>query len=307
MGENLMKERFEGERNKRLLIDALKSQKVVGGNQALAIDIADKVVLMDIATGDELIVQNDETTDIFFILMGTFQIIINDRYLYDRGVDELVGEMTAVQPSQVRSATVIAKEQSVVARLSEEDFSAIGERYPQVYKSIAQVLAKRLLQRNTLISAKHDKPIVFVISSQEAKPVADLIQLGLEHDKVIVVIWTDGVFRATNYTLQSLEDQVDQADFAIAIASGDDIVESREKEWPAVRDNVIFELGLFMGRLGRERAILMEPKGEKVKLPSDLTGITTIGYKHEPGKNEEAIIGPAIQKIRKIIKDMDLK
>ncbi|MEX3901302.1 MULTISPECIES: TIR domain-containing protein [Paraburkholderia] len=36
------------------------------------------------------------------------------------------------------------------------------------------------------------------------------------------------------------------------------------------RDNVVFELGLSMGRLGRKRGILMEPRGEGVKLPSDM-------------------------------------
>ena len=52
------------------------------------------------------------------------------------------------------------------------------------------------------------------------------------------------------------------------------MTESRGKPWPVPRDNVIFELGLFMGRLGKERAILMEPRDEDVKLPSDLAGVT---------------------------------
>lgn len=102
----------------------------------------------------------------------------------------------------------------------------------------------------------------------------------------------------TNYTLQTLEDEVDQSDFAIAVAHGDDITEIREKEWPVPRDNVIFELGLFMGRLGRMRAILMEPREEKVKLPSDLAGVTTIGYRYIPGKDEASHIAPAVNALR---------
>jgi tetratricopeptide (TPR) repeat protein len=48
----------------------------------------------------------------------------------------------------------------------------------------------------------------------------------------------------------------------------------------AVRDNVIFELGLFIGKLGRERVFIIIPQNnEKLHIPSDLLGIN-------PGKYE---------------------
>lgn len=58
----------------------------------------------------------------------------------------------------------------------------------------------------------------------------------------------------------------------------DDRMESRgEKGWSA-RDNVLFELGMFLGKLGRERTfIFVQETGEKgkdVKIPADLAGIT---------------------------------
>jgi predicted nucleotide-binding protein len=71
----------------------------------------------------------------------------------------------------------------------------------------------------------------------------------------------------------------------------------RDEDWPTPRDNVIFELGFFMGRLGRSRAILMEPRGERLKLPSDLAGITTIRYKVEPAVS----MGPASNELREHI------
>ena len=39
---------------------------------------------------------------------------------------------------------------------------------------------------------------------------------------------------------------------------------------------------MFIGRLGRKRTFLVEPRGEEVELPSDLKGITTLTYKYEP-------------------------
>ena len=49
--------------------------------------------------------------------------------------------------------------------------------------------------------------------------------------------------------MESLERELDQSDFAIAIAQPDDLTESRGEAKPTPRDNVIFELGFFMGRL----------------------------------------------------------
>ncbi len=40
----------------------------------------------------------------------------------------------------------------------------------------------------------------------------------------------------------------------------DDVVNFRGENRPAVRDNVLFELGLAMGRLGRERVFYMLPE-----------------------------------------------
>lgn len=112
------------------------------------------------------------------------------------------------------------------------------------------------------------------------------------------------MFKASWYPLDSLEDQLDSSDFAIAIASPDDVVESRGKSTDTARDNVIFELGLFIGRLGRKRSFLLEPRGEEVKLPSDLTGITTIPYRPSTSEKVEAVLGPACNKMRDIINEL---
>ena len=109
------------------------------------------------------------------------------------------------------------------------------------------------------------------------------------------------MFRASNYTLEELEAQLDDSDFAIAVAQPDDVVITRETKWPAMRDNVTFELGLFMGRLGRRRAFLMEPRSVDLKLPSDLAGLTTIPYRYEKGKDAEHYIAPACARLRELI------
>ena len=149
-----------------------------------------------------------------------------------------------------------------------------------------------------MITTPREQVRVFVMSSVEALPVTRLLVQHFEHDPFLTVVWDHGVFRAANYTLDELESQLEQADFAIAVAHADDMVISRGDEWPVMRDNVVFELGMFIGFLGRRRAFLMEPREDKLKLPSDLAGLTTVPYRYKPGADARALLAPACEQIR---------
>ncbi|HEX7115627.1 MAG TPA: TIR domain-containing protein [Steroidobacter sp.] len=293
--------RFEGEAGRRLRVEAFAMQRIVAGNRALAEELADTCELRALRPGETLIEQDASDNDVYFILAGSVDVFINSRRYNRRHAGECVGEMAAVEPIQRRSASIIAHEDSVVGKLTEPALSALGERYPDLWRQIARLLARRLAERNALIARPHEKVRLFVISSTESLDVAREIENAFAHDSFLTVLWTHGVFRVTNYTLQDLEDQVDQSDFAVAIAHSDDLAHIRDKTWPTPRDNVIFELGLFMGRLGRNRAILMEPREEKVKLPSDLAGVHTIAYRYERGKNGAALMAPACNALREHI------
>ena len=46
----------------------------------------------------------------------------------------------------------------------------------------------------------------------------------------------------------------------------------------APRDNVVFETGLFMGAMGRDRVFVVYDKKAELKIPSDFDGITMAGF-----------------------------
>jgi hypothetical protein len=96
-------------------------------------------------------------------------------------------------------------------------------------------------------------------------------------------LWNAGTFELSKTYIESLETELTQADFAILVLGPDDIVVSREEVSLAPRDNFLFELGLFMGRLGRERCYLVHEKERSFKLPSDLLGVRPAGYKMTDG------------------------
>lgn len=297
-------DRFSGPVGRRLLIGELTEAKLVDHNAELAAEIAERAELLAVPPATTIIEQNGDDNDIYLIIAGKTDVVINGRLVQERGPGDHVGEMAAIQPAQPRSASIIAREDTVLVKLTEPNFLDLAGRHPQMYRAIARELARRLLKRNETIGVYRQKIRVFIISSVEALGVARTVQLAFEHDPFEVQVWTDGVFKVASYTVEALEEEVDRADFAIAIAHCDDLTAIRGQKWPTTRDNVIFELGLFMGRLGRKRAILMEPRDEDLKLPSDLTGITVIPYHYQPGAPALAALAPACTRLRCHIEEL---
>ena len=293
--------RFLGDGGRTNRVEALLSQTLIGGEREIAEELAARAEIISVKAGDTLIMQGGMDDDIYFVIAGAFGIVVNGQRVAVRGRGEHVGEMVLVEPAQTRSASVIADENSIVAKLSSQEMIDIATRHPSIYRRIATSLSRRLRERNRLVGQHRERIKVFIISSVEALPIARVVQNSFEHDPFLTTLWTDGVFRATSYTLEALEGAVDDCDFAIAVAHGEDHLQFRGQDWPTPRDNVVFELGLFMGKLGRKRAILMEPREDRVKLPSDLSGVTTIPYRYESGRDASASMAPACNRLREYI------
>lgn len=296
-----MIKRFQGDQGRRRLVAALTEHRLIANRQELAERLVVAGELMEIPVGAAFINQGDQTSDVFFIVAGKVEVRVNGKVVANRFPGDLVGEMAVIEPTQPRAASVIPVETTVLFKVSEAEFSEAAEQFPDVWRRIAAMLARRLAERNHLVTAQRERVRVFIVSSAEALPIVDLLIKQFEHDPFLAVAWKNGVFRASHYTLDELETELDNSDFAIAVAHADDVVITRDDEWPTIRDNVVFELGLFMGRLGRRRAFLMEPRNADLKLPSDLAGLTTIPYRYEKGKDAEQYIAPACARLRKLI------
>ena len=122
------------------------------------------------------------------------------------------------------------------------------------------------------------KPHVFVGSSTEQLRWSRAIQLELDNDAEVTV-WPQGVFKPSRSEMSSLIAEARRCDFAIFVFGPDDIALMRSSQHAVVRDNVIFEIGLFIGRLGRERVFIVSQRNSDLKIPTDLLGIKSIQYK----------------------------
>jgi predicted nucleotide-binding protein len=142
------------------------------------------------------------------------------------------------------------------------------------------------------------KPTLFVGSSTEGLKVAYAIQTNLDYD-ADVTVWPQGIFKPSRSTIEDLVDAVQAMDFGVFVFTPDDTAIIRRKAKKVARDNVLFELGLFVGHLGRERCFMVVPRN-KIDMATDLVGFTSLGYDEGRFKREdEAALGVACNQIRK--------
>ena len=295
---------FTGEQGRQLLLEKLCEQKIVAGDQNLAKRILELSEPVGVPAGDSVIEQGAATNDLYLVVAGSFDVVVNGRRIARRYAGDHVGEMAAVQPILRRSATVTATEDSVVVKLSEAQLSELSQAFPVIWRVVASELARRLELRNMLVTSMHDRTRVFILSSKEALPIAQAMQNAFQHDPFDITVWTDGVFRDSSFPITSLEAAIEKSDFAIAIVRPDDIPTTRDH--PVAVPHVTFELGLFIGQLGLRRSFLVEPRAAETQLPSDLSGLTTIGYRMEKNdlSDSQALataIAPACNEMRDLI------
>lgn len=296
--------RFQGEEGKKRLITALRSQQIVQDEESLAAELADAVQLIQIEPGTPagaLIKQGGTDNDIYLIISGQVSIRINGREIATRASGTHVGEMALIDPAARRNASIIVTQPTVFGRIAEPVFSAIAQRYPQLWRRLALELANRLRQRSAFVPIPNEKPFLFIGSSVESLPIAHEIQSGLSHDPLLATVWTDGVFRASRTSIENLLATVAKSDFALLVLTPDDTVTTRDETKAVPRDNCIFELGLFMGALGRDRTLIVKPRGSDIKMPSDLLGLTPLEYAPGTPDTLPARIAPVCNDVRKIV------
>jgi len=146
------------------------------------------------------------------------------------------------------------------------------------------------------------KSKVFIGSSREGVNIADAIHANLTYEAECTV-WKDGVFQLSENTLSSLVRVLRESDFGVFVFSPDDVTLMRGEQNSVVRDNVLFELGLFIGRLGPERCYFLIPDNAAgLRLPSDLAGVTPGRYEGSRSDgNWMAALNPACMQIKMMI------
>ena len=146
-------------------------------------------------------------------------------------------------------------------------------------------------------TAPNGKPRVFIGSSTEGLNIAQRLKMKLEEShQVAATVWTDGVFEPMKGHLENLVANTERYDFAIVVLTPDMTVIARGSSDAVARENVVMEVGYFVGRFGRDRTFVVVCKDDLIQLPSYLIGTTIMTYmRSEDGNLASSLTEPAIK------------
>lgn len=245
----------------------------------------------------DLIIPKDRMISYFlyFLARNTLQFISPNHRNHDdtRGCifDLKVNKRDLLKSMKARSLCDICRTALLSSR---------GSMSPVQLRAIETMFAKcgELLEaRLTAKENERKRPRVFIGSSSEGLHIAEVIQLGLEN-VAECTIWSQGVFGLSGGTLETLVNKASHYDYAILVLTPDDVTTKRDNTRNMPRDNVLFELGLFMGVLGRSHTFIIYGREEELELPTDLAGITAATYSRRSDSNLQASLGPVCTRIK---------
>lgn len=146
------------------------------------------------------------------------------------------------------------------------------------------------------------KPRIFIGSSSEALDVAKRIKDFFSSDYECF-LWTDDVFKNNESFLETLVKSASLFDFGFMVFSADDKGTIRNEHFETPRDNILFEYGLFLGRVGLDRAYIIAE--ETVRIPTDMLGITHTRYIVETDEQGEKKATDSLERGLETIKKAD--
>src|SRR5262245_60995126 len=134
------------------------------------------------------------------------------------------------------------------------------------------------------------QPTVFIGSSTEQLPTARALAKRLK-DFSAPVVWDEAPFQLNAAILEGLLKAAQETDYAVFVFEPDDVTRIRSTDARTVRDNVLFEFGLFVGRIGPGRTFWISSNESDGHLPADLVGLTHLVFQRPASSESVALEG----------------
>lgn len=158
------------------------------------------------------------------------------------------------------------------ARTDQFKYFALNYRFDEM---MGLLLSIKDNMANNSVNKKHENQImtnkVFIVHGHN-DAVKEKVARVVEHlhlEPIILHEQPDG----GKTIIEKFEENSADVNFAIVLLTADDLGKSKEEEKqnPRARQNVIFEMGYFIGRLSRSHVFMLLDKD--IEKPSDLDGI----------------------------------
>lgn len=146
-----------------------------------------------------------------------------------------------------------------------------------------------------------------ITSSERIKVIAEKLRDQLlEAGHLVSELWKDSIKnKSVETTIEILEGAAEKYDFAVIVLDATDVDVNMQGDPLKDRDNCLFEAGLFIGAIGRERCFIIN-SFERPYLPGDLSGIEALHFREpEPDKIRDGMAcSDAIRGVGSQILDM---
>lgn len=288
---------------------AMLGQRIINGNRAAAQALVDAGELVAFAPGQEIIAQGAWDSDAYFLLAGAVEIRINGKLLpYGRGAGEVIGEFSAINSALARTATINAVDNVVALKCTSDALRAAANSAIEVWELLAIDLTRKVEQRNRFINACNDRPVIFMIATEEHLEVAKALELALSSEFEIM-LWSDeDLFPPGAYELDILNRNAAIADFAVVLAHPDDLKRSRDRHGGGERESILFELGFLMPVVGRHRTIILIPEEACGSDPAEFKGVRPWCYEVPNGNTpRDIVLAKTVRRLRNYITETKIR
>ena len=119
------------------------------------------------------------------------------------------------------------------------------------------------------VNMSKNPPLIFIGSSTPNLDVARALADCLEGRNFRPLVWDEGLLRQNESIFDGLIRLSKEVEFGVFIWGASDVTITAGQTIPAARDNVVFETGLFLGALGKERVFMVVDRSVPLKIPSD--------------------------------------
>ena len=132
-------------------------------------------------------------------------------------------------------------------------------------KSVYQAVLEQQVQSN----------VVFIVHGHDDANLLRLENLLKDRWGLESIVLRDEAGKGRTL-VEKFEQEAHGAAYAIILLTPDDLIQTPDKDYTQARPNVVFELGWFYGRIGREKVCILSKTGTNIH--SDLAGITRIDF-----------------------------
>ena len=232
-----------------------------------------RVVAADTADKALDLIRDEEKID---LLVTDLQIPAGNSGMVDPREDPLLGFVVAAEFRRVHRRSPIiawshARTPDVVPRIQKLGIARF------VSKQTRWELVEEVIEESLCGFRSRTRPRVFIVHGHDEETVGKVCEFVKKELGFPPPIVLKNEPSGNRTVIEKLESYAEDADLVFALLTPDDEVEGLPGERVfRARPNVIFELGYFVGVLGRHTGRVIILTRQPIELPSDIKGIITI-------------------------------